>query len=179
MKLDIPYYSQHRDAKDPYWKERSCGIVALYMLLAYAKKAPEDIDTLLKEGLEKGGFGRSGWIHQKLVELAESHGVLLARKEYKSDNKDEHARLFNVAVAEFVRSLESSAPVMVSAIKNFSEKDKFHLVILIGFERGANSILGFYYHDPDASDETDGAYKFVPFDLFKKHFRRLAIVPRV
>lgn len=35
IKLGVPYYSQRFDVKDPFWKPRSCGIVALAMAMLY------------------------------------------------------------------------------------------------------------------------------------------------
>jgi Peptidase_C39 like family len=107
MKLSVPYYSQHLDVTDPYWQDRSCGIVCLKMALEYvhlaAKPPSEDrsalgglaakssttqvptIDDLILEGAAIGGHDSEyGWIHDRLVSLAHNHGVPAYREEFRS-----------------------------------------------------------------------------------------------
>jgi hypothetical protein len=63
---------------------------------------------------------------------------------------------------------------MVSAIKKWSEENKYHMIVLVGFEKEAEEIKGFYYNDSDYKDE-EGKDLFVDIDTFKKYWRKMAI----
>jgi hypothetical protein len=179
MKIDVPYYSQHADITDESWKNRSCGIVALKILLETTSADDTSLDDLLLEGIKINGFGPSGWKHQKLVEIADIHGVDLERKEYRSEDVQRRELMLGDAIETFTGLIESSKPVIVSAVKNFSEESKFHLVVLVGYEQKGTEVAGFYYHDPDAQNMDDGAYIYVEIGTFKKYFRGLAILPKI
>ena len=167
MKLEVPYYSQHRDIKDKYWQSRACGVVCLKMILDFYQNrggvTPTvlvSLDEFLEIALKKEAFGKSGWIHEKLLALAESFGVQAYRKE-KMQNEDE--------LKDF---LDKGNPVIVS-IKNqrFSPKfeNKFHQIVLTGYDE-----KGFYYNDSDYQDE-DGKNLFVDKETFGKYWRKMAI----
>ena len=187
--LDVPYYSQWLDVKDKKWQSRVCGIVCLKMVMDFfankdGRKNPS-ADDLIKENEFINGFGSFGSDHESLIMLARNHGFHAYRQEFKSLHNDyannkiktssHENRLTDEGVDKKVRKLENGFPVIVSAIKNFSEKDKFHLVVLTGFKKENGKLKGFYYHDPDSSDSEEGMHKFVDIDTFKKHWRKMAI----
>ena len=173
--LDIPYYSQYLDVDDPQWKARSCGIVCLKMVMDYYKPDNRKIIDLVNEGVAKGGYCQYGWIHNVLVKMANERGLMASRKEYKSQDDKERKKLERAAIKEITSCLKDNQPVIVSAVRNFSETDKFHLVVLTGFEKKGRGIGGFYYNDPDSQSREEGKNKFVPIDVFKKHWRKMAI----
>ncbi|MBU3925789.1 hypothetical protein KJ763_01315, partial [Patescibacteria group bacterium] len=70
-------------------------------------------------------------------------------------------------------------PVIVSTAKSFSEINKFHHVLLTGFEVKNGSPWGFYYHDPDSLNEESGKHNFVPINTFKNYWRKLAIYVKI
>ncbi len=187
MKLNIPYYSQYRDIKDKYWQKRACGLVCLKMILDFHQKSRcptptflVDLDEFLEIALKKEAFGESGWIHEKLLALAESFGMQAYRKE-KMQNEDE--------LKDF---LDKGNPVIVSIkAKRFSPKfeNKFHQIVLTGYDES-----GFYYNDPDYQDEDPkpsetvtnslemngqvgqgGKNLFVDKKTFQKYWRKMAI----
>lgn len=165
--LDVPYYSQHIDILDSNWQSRSCGIACLKMVIDFYTKDKRNIMELVKIGIDKGGYSLSGWRHDTLVEMASELGLLAFRKEYIDDEI--------TGLKDVLRFLENGFPVMVSAVKNFSEKDKFHMVLLTGLESEGDEIKGFYYHDPDSPNKEEGKHKFVPIETFKKYWRKMAI----
>lgn len=166
--LEVPYYSQFTDVEDSAWKERACGAVCLKMLLDYLNAGAPTLDELIKEGVAMDGFGPSGWVHKTLVSLAGKYNVFLECKEFKNIYDAD-------AVGELAFSIEEGKPVIISAVRRFSEDKKFHLVVLVGFEEEKGDVMGFYYHDPDYENKKEGSKIFVNIDTFNKKWRRLAI----
>jgi len=175
MKLNIPYYSQKIDVKDMEWKDRACGIVCLKMVMDFYKKDTPSLNELIKTGVDMGAYGSSGWIHQGLVDIATQFNLTIYRKEFKSNNSEEAQELLDEGIDEITESLEGNNPVLVSAVKKFKYPDKFHMIVLVGFEGDSQNPEGFYYHDPDAESVEEGKNLFVPMKIFQKYWRRMAI----
>lgn len=174
-KLDVPYYSQYTDVKDEYWKPRACGVLCLKSVLNFNGKENLAPDEFIKIAVEKNAYGKSGWIHQGLVDIAKDFSVVLKRKEFRSENKKEQKRLLKEGIKELKNSLKNNKPVLVSAVKRFSETDKFHMVVLTGYKTSFGMLKGFYYNDTDYENAEKGKDIFVNIDTFKKYWRRLAI----
>lgn len=174
-KLDVPYYSQYTDVKDEYWKPRACGVLCLKSVLNFFSKENLVPDEFIKLAVEKNAYGKNGWIHQGLVDVAKDFGVVLKRKEFRSENKKEQKRLFKEGIREIKNSLKKDKPVLVSVVKRFSETDKFHMVVLTGFKASFGMLKGFYYNDTDYQNAGEGKDIFVDISTFKKYWRRLAI----
>lgn len=168
MQLTVPYFSQHLDVADTYWQKRSCGMACVKMALDFFKNDIPSLDDLVWQGVRIDGYGPSGWVHSALVSVFDMYGILAERKEFKGE-------LFEAGLSEILHSLEAGVPVIISAIKKFQEPDKFHMVLLVGFEKGDGMVRGFYYHDPDAETPEEGVNQFVSFEQFKTHWRRLAL----
>lgn len=178
MKLDVPYYSQEIDVKDREWKNRACGVVCLKMLLDfYDKEDIPSIDELVLLGLSIGAYSKWGWTHKGLIDLALKYEIDIFRKEFKTENLKLAYKLLDDGVREIIDSIKNGNPVLVSAIKKWKEVDKFHMMVLVGFEGNEESPDGFYYHDPDSDNRKDGENQFVTIEIFRKHWRRMAIFP--
>ena len=173
--LIVPYYSQKINVSDPYWKERACGVLCLKMVLDFLGTKTPALDEFIQLGVSAGAYGEWGWTHTGLVSVAMSLGVVMERKEFRSQDPVEAEKLLNEGINELVSSLEKEKPVLISAIKKWIETKKFHMVVLVGFEMDEGVLKGFYYHDPDAYTEGEGENQFVPIETFKKHWRRMAI----
>jgi hypothetical protein len=171
MRLIVPYSSQHKDVADAYWKKRACGMACVKMTLDFFKKDAPSLDDLIWQGVRIDGYGPSGWLHSALVSIFDMYGIRAERKEFKAADDG----LFETGISEIVRSLEEGMPVIVSAVKKFEETDKFHMVLLVGFEKEDDKITGFRYHDPDTETPEEGMNRSVSFEQFKKHWRRLAL----
>jgi hypothetical protein len=185
MRLDIPYYSQYRDVKDTEWRSRACGIACLKMLLiqqndllggAQGIQTPP-LDEMIKDGVTLGAYSENGWLHDGLIALGAKYGGELYRKEFRKKDADTETatRLNHEGINAILRDLEAGCPVIISAIKNFEIRDKFHMVLVVGAEIEEGIVKGFYYHDPDSYTETKGAYQFVPMNTFNTAWRRMAI----
>jgi hypothetical protein len=182
--LDVPYCSQRLDVGDPRWQNRACGMACVKMVLDYYSqivkhRVSNNLDDLIKEGVEKEGYCEHGWIHDVLVKMMKERGLEVFRKEYKSADENKQNKLVEKAIKETINFLSEKRPVIISAIKNFSEKKNFHMVILVGFEKGENGVIGFYYHDPDSFSREGGMHKFVPIDTFKKYWRKMSIYAKI
>jgi len=175
MKLDIPYYSQHRDIEDEYWQKRACGLVCLKMILDYSGKENVGLKELLKLALRRDVFGENGWVHSGLIALAKGFDVDLIRKEFRSKNKEEEEKLRRKGLAKLIQSLQNKKPVIVSVVKRFKFSDRFHQVVLNGFEKEGGIVGGFYYNDSDYQSEEEGKNVFVDLETFEKYWRGLAI----
>jgi hypothetical protein len=187
--IKIKYYSQYLNVSDPYWQPRSCSIVCLKMIMDYYRASGKNkiptIEELIKEGFLIGGFGTDGWIHDAIVMIAHNYGFSAYRQEFRSMDIDYeskkmkegiyHDKLIQFGIEKISRYLKSEKPVIVSAVKKFQEEDKFHTVVLIGYEESNGKIIGFYYNDPDALVKEDGECQYVDLKTFEKFWRRLAI----
>jgi len=177
--LDVPYYSQYLHVQDEFWKPRACGIACLKMAMDNFREANLTIDDLINEANKRGGFGEFGWIHDFIVEMARELGFNSHKKEWKSEIESVQENLIQDATQEFIDNLSSGCPIIVPTAKSFSEKNKFHQVLLTGFEIKKGTLWGFYYHDPDSLDEDSGKHNFVPIDVFKNYWRRMAIYVKI
>jgi len=160
---DVPYYSQYRDIKDKDWQPRACGLVCLKMILDFYEVDTPEINQFLKVAIERKSFGKSGWIHDKFLELAKSYSLEAFRKEFNDTEE---------GIRFIIDFLQQTGPVIVSlkAKKFLPEfENKFHQIVLTDY-----NTKGFYYNDPDYLDE-EGKNLFVKISDFKKYWRKLAI----
>ena len=173
-KLNIPYYSQFSDVKDKYWQSRACGALCLKSILNFYEKENLNSDEFIKLAESKKAYGENGWIHQGLVNVAKGFGIDLVRKEFKSESPENQKKILKEGIEEIKKSLQENKPVLVSVVKKFSEKDKFHMVVLTGFESENELLTGFYYNDTDYRND-EGKDLFVDIETFKTYWRKLAI----
>lgn len=175
MKLTVPYYSQHLDVTDEVWKSRACGIVCLKMLLESKGVNTPPLDEMIGQGCAIGAHGEWGWKHDGLVALGKQYGAKLSCAEWRQSNIKSSDEMNEEGIKFLISELHAHRPVIVSAIKKFLEDDKFHMVVLTGFEESSGEVTGFYYHDPDHEIEISGENLFVPIDTFRAKWRRMAI----
>ncbi|MGB2580641.1 MAG: C39 family peptidase [Minisyncoccia bacterium] len=177
MKLTVQYYSQYLDVEDKEWQQRACGVACLKMLLESSGGEPSSIDEMIKDGVALGAYSENGWLHDGLVTLGEKYGAKLYRTEFRKKDADPDTleKLYIEGVDMIVGELNEGRPVIISAIKNFEVRDKFHMVLVVGAEIEDGVVNGFYYHDPDSYTESKGAYQFVAINIFSSSWRRMAI----
>ena len=175
MQIPVPYYSQYLDVTDTTWQPRACGLVCLKMLLEASHIQTPSLNEMLVQGDAIGAYGEWGWRHDGLIALGKQYGARLSRAEWRQSETKTDEELSDEGIAFLVAQLLARRPVAVSAIKNFEVADKFHLVVLTGFEEEEGLVTGFYYHDSDTQVRGEGENIFVPMDTFRAKWRRMAI----
>ena len=174
MIIKVPYYSQYIDVANIEWQSRACGVACLKMLLGAQVVRTPSIDEMIRQGEAIGAYGPSGWTHDGLLALAQKYYTKLSRTEWRQAEGKTADELNEEGIAFLISELRSGHPIIVSAIKNFEVVDKFHMVVLTGFEEEDGKVTGFYYHDPDCTTRSDGVNRFVPVDVFPCLFVGLA-----
>lgn len=184
--LNVPYYSQ-RDVENKEWKDRSCAIVCLKMILDYHLEVElPSVWDLIREGVMIDGVDEnSDWKQDSIVMLLRNHGLSAYRQEFKSFEINIESgkgipgeyseKMLTGGINKIVDNLNSDKPVLASVSKMFGDENIFHMVVLVGFEKDGNGeVKGFYYNDSDYEIE-QGKALFVDIEIFKKHWRRLSI----
>lgn len=175
MKLSVPYYSQFVDVQDPFWMLRACGATALKMVSEFHGKTVPDIVALCNEARDRGGYDmQNGWIHDYIVNKAKEFGLNAHRTERGIPILD-----------EITASLDAGNPVIVSVEKRVLEQTRFHMIVIVGYEKNEESGLAttyqlqpttyFYYHEPESTDKMRGAYRICDVNTFINYWRGKAI----
>ena len=180
MKLDVPYYSQYLDINDPFWMLRACGAMCFKMVAEYNGKNIPDVVAFCNEAKEKGGYDMTnGWVHSYLVTKAQELGLQARRSEGLTSITN-----------EITESLDAGNPVIVSVEKRLLEQTRFHMIVIVGYEKEEDALVGsvepasgyslvaknyFYYHEPESTDRTRGAYRTCDVETFKNYWRGKAI----
>lgn len=165
----VPFISQVDDVKDPAWQERFCGIVCVYMVLAYwwrKRSIPHypTLDVVSRYGLTIGGYRDGvGWIHTKLADVARHyHHETVARSwmirdgdldimqnQGRAATQAEVARYREQVSYEFISTLSyalaDEVPVILSVKPGFGKNSDHHLVVITGISEDASYVT---VHDP-------------------------------
>lgn len=164
----VPLYSQFLDVKNKNWKRRTCGGVALKMVLDYWNDLGYDvktptIQTLIREGVKTRAYIRGiGWQHKGLIRLARRYG-------FNGKNFDWAKYDPSVAFQKLRRYLKSN-PVLASIYKDLRPENSGHLIVLTGLK---GSFV--YYNDP-ASRTRKGISKRAGIQKFLKGWKRRIII---
>lgn len=175
MKLNVPYYSQFVDVDDKFWMLRACGATCLKMVAEYQGVIVPSIIDLCNEAKERGGYDMvNGWVHSYLVTKAEELGLKAHRSEGMMKISD-----------EIIASLDAGNPVIVSVEKRVLEQTRFHLIVIVGYEKGEDSESSdnfhlqpancFYYHEPESTTKERGPYHMCEVETFMSYWRGKAI----
>lgn len=171
MYFSVPAYSQYVDVKNRAWKRRSCGIVALKMVLDFL--APKRATTLTLPRLIRArtrahAYIRNvGWSHAGLARIAMRYG-------FRSKKHDWSSKAPKSAFRSALRALRRG-PVIASVYRNLKPGSSGHLVVITGFE---NNIV--FYSDPD-SKTRHAIPRKVPLAKFLKGWKRriITVQPRL
>lgn len=185
--LPVPYVSQYSIGRDSDGLSRACGAACVKMILDYRGGDNTDFLEIVREGQTMRGAYISGigWTHSGLASLLRNHNVGAYAEEFRSieiDTKNQEFLPSQFEVGHVERGIQKIAgkildwkqPVIISGIKHWKEKDKWHLMVIVGVEKDGDRITGFFYHDPD--DELEpGTNKFVDKETFRTYWRKFAI----
>lgn len=147
-----------------FWAWRSCGIVALQMVLrGVLDKKFKNIMELIEEGLEIGGYefeGDLGWYHSSLIRLAQKYGLKGKLKKYLS--------------ASGLGLLIVKNNYILASVK--SKKRGGHLIVVYGVRLKKEGLVeGFWIHDP-ISYESNGEAKYMKKQVFEEQFKGRVIM---
>jgi hypothetical protein len=186
MKLKVPYYSQRTDVIDSEWHAHSCLVMCIKMVAEFLGTKVISADDWIKEGIYIGAWDGKFWKHNEVIRLFRNHGIFGYAQEFKTVDVDINngemkiGKMSDIFLENGIKkisdNLDKNIPIIVSIYKYFTEKNRHHGIVLIGYEKDKNNELkGFYYHDPEMPDEKGGKDLFVEIGLFKKGWKRLAI----
>ena len=168
MHFNVPAYSQYLDVKNRAWKRRSCGIVALKMVMDHyepRRAAVRSLPRLTKRGVQMHAYVKNvGWSHRGLAQVAAHYGFRGRNYDWRNETA---ARAF----ARLHKHLKSG-PVLASIYKNLKSNAHGHLVVVTGFRNGA-----VHYHDP-ASHTRRSIARRASLARFLKGWKRRIIVVR-
>ncbi len=183
--LNVPYFSQNSDLVPEKWRNVSCGIAAVKMILDFLVKKSPLINLLIDEGIAINGYTKDGWSHESLVRLLRNHGVMAYSQEFRSVSiqiDEIHgvtmlSGKYDLSLSEFginkiTSKLLNGLPVIVSVKPNFNNNKHSHLILIVGFD---NKKKILYYHDPDSRDGICLKSTEIKVKEFIKYWRKLAI----
>ncbi|MFH1161915.1 MAG: C39 family peptidase [Candidatus Jorgensenbacteria bacterium] len=144
MHYAVTALSQRFDVKNRFWRSRSCGIVALKMVLDFwhregaIRRMPPTIPSLVRLAHNRGAYIRSvGWSHRGLAMVAKHFG--LAGQNY------DWAKLTPTRAFPKLKKELRRGPVLASIYGNLDPKRHGHLVAITGIGKGV-----VLYLDPDS-----------------------------
>lgn len=193
--IKVPYYSQHDvdSGLNSYWQNRSCGIIAIKMVIDYFQPRPTDLAEMFEYATNHGGTHVNGdWLHSTLVNTARHYGYLSWRRSWIPSRRDKEFFLSeqvdeasiqaweeqtkSEAVPSLLWSLAQNFPVVVSVAKNFDETSSNHDVVLTGVRKKGDKVEGFYFNDPyTAYGGGENENRYVPVDQFNNNWTHRAI----
>lgn len=173
--IEVPHWGQYLDVEDNHWRERSCAIISLVMVMSFygkevdAHKAIEEGQNIIvkdKTGVVGGYDPNFGWRHDAIVGLAKHYGF----DSYRSENE---------TVENLISSLANNEPVIINIYKNFDPKEGGHLAVLTGFfsDDKTGEIISFYVNDP-IGEPYKYKNKGIPYDEFMRGWKKRAIYVR-
>lgn len=185
MKLKVPYYSQRIDVRDPEWHANSCLVVSIKMIAEFLGVKNISADDWIKEGIAVGAWDGKFWRHNEVIRLFRNHGIFSYSQEFKTVDVDikngetkegKNSELFvGKGIEKIAEKIDRGLPTVVSIYKYFTEKDRHHAIVIVGYEKEGNNIKGLYYHDPEMPEEKGGKDLFVEIEKFKIGWKKLAI----
>lgn len=169
MRFNVPAYSQYLDVKNRAWKRRSCGIVALKMVLDFfepKRTGTRTLSRLIRARTRAHAYiPNVGWSHAGLARIAMRYGL-------KGKNYDWFRESSRSAFKKMIRFLKRG-PVIASIYRNLNPNMHGHLVVITGFQKNI-----VYYHDPD-SKARNAIPRKVPLKKFLRGWKRRIIVVRI
>lgn len=172
VKHKLPKLSQFLDVKNKSWKNRSCGVVALMMVMQYydSKIKTSDISKIISRGYKNGHYLKGiGWRHDGLIKLAEQYGFSGKRMEFKSVNKTTTKKLI---------SLLKKSPLIVSVFSKFNpENGGGHLAVLCGYKKENNQYT-IFINDTDSKTRKGITKEMLLEDFLNGWKKRIIIIKR-
>jgi hypothetical protein len=177
----IPFYSQRVDSwtvdgfiadeEAKYWQQRGCGIACLRMVLdgvlrTRGARLETSYASLISEGLALGAYCDRGWIHARLVRLAEEYGV-------------QGTAFRSTTTSSIVAELDKDRPCIASVTVKFEGgqidasgrplRRGGHLAVLFGYAQEADRVTAFLVNHPSAGS-SNWERRWISIEQFEASF---------
>ena len=163
--LTVPYHSQFLEVEDHFWNIRSCGGTCIKMCLDYFGVESPNILAIMNEAFTNGGYDiNNGFVHDFAVVYFKKMGL----ESYRSEKME--------SVDTIVEAIDAGNPVMVSITKRTLEQKKFHLILVVGYEKDdEGKVKTIIYHEPESTSPERGAHRTCDVDTFMDNWRGMAV----
>lgn len=164
----VPEFSQFLDVVKDEWKNRSCGVVSLSMVLNYFNpRLGNSILThwLIDRAMERGDcyLDGKGWKHSGLVALAKEF-------DFEGECFDFFSESDEKALKKFFCLLKNG-PLIVSVYNDFDSKNAGgHLIVVKGFEK--NGEVNIFVNDPAMREKNEKRINAIPLNKFTNGWKR-------
>jgi len=158
------FLSQYLDIKSKKWKNRSCGVISLKIVLNYwqGEKFNKTSEELIKIALKEGAYLKGiGWKHKELAKIANKFGLKAKNFDW---SKEENLKAFH----KFLWYLKRG-PVIVSVYKDFQFGKNGHLIVALKSDE-----KNIYILEPAAKKRND-IFQIVKRDKFIKGWKKRII----
>jgi hypothetical protein len=169
-------FSSYDDAE--YWEKSCCGILCIQMAVEHFLQKRYTTKELIDKGQELHGYSDAlGWSHAGLVRLSESLGLQAVAGKFVPDQLAHRVESGGLAIVSIKWGFRSQ--------KNLKEKVLFwkkyggHLALVIGVERKAGKLTGFYVHHTSIREGYNWENRFVPLKDFKKGYTGRGIIVHI
>jgi len=150
VKLDIPYYSQRDNKRDPH---QTCNVTCVAMCLAFygvkASKSSIQLEDELDAVVEANGWNR--YLHSDLVKLIKEYGC---QSQFSTTMSWEKVK----------EHLSGGNPVILSG--KFTNGG--HIIVLRGFDN-----KGFFVNDPWGDHQPGGGYKVISGENLHYSYKKM------
>ena len=188
---NVPFYSQRlhtdnyqeegfADFEDAlYWSKRICGLACLKMAIQYLIKEEKSVPLkeLLDKGLALNAFTESlGWIHNGLVSISSSYG-LIGGRESIGDNLERIDNLINeehLIIASVTVGFEAGKIYPQEDGTEYVMKKGGHLILVFGTKKEEGIITELLVHHPSSQESYEYQNHWVPREVFLNSFSEAA-----
>lgn len=179
----VPYYSQQIDflskegslkqSQIDEWTNNLCGLMCVGMIInRFSTNSKYTIAELLDSADKLGAFHqRSGWIHKKLVLLAEKYGVEASCQ--RMNNLD---TIYELLAAGGLIIASVSPSYLSPELKITADEQSGHLVVISGMNREEKGSYQIFVHDPGSEFTEGGKNLSVDSSVFVRSFSGNIIV---
>lgn len=155
--LTVPLVDQLKDVKDKKWKDKSCAICSMKIMMGFNDEKHLDIGIgqLINKAMKMGGYLRGiGWKHRTIIDLAKKYKIKLGFIKKFPKTAEEKAGWLK----KLEKGIINGKPAMVSVYYKLNKKNGGHLVVVNGILKKGKIILGYHVQDPDSRFRSNNYY---------------------
>lgn len=169
----VPYLSQYDQSISVQHRYHFCGIVSLYMVVAYLcnqrQRQCPDLHTLSDHAIAIDGLDETeGWIQAKLAQTARDYGFEamarswfcretdisymhgVGRLDTQAETKWYEEQIHNEFIHTLQAVMEAGLPMILSVQPGFGSNNSNHLLVVAAYDPQSRSVR---VHDPQYQGE--------------------------